>query len=165
LADFRRRLARKASTISLRSKRRDFEVKGKEQRQVKAEERSNEGRISDVNVKQQFEAPDRLREEFGREAVHRLGELEVERSPITITSQSTAASETEEKEFTTSGESVQAFTNLSKLGSSDYEVKPDSNQNYQQVYRNSRKMASDHATPPVPYTRLKEITENVSSAR
>lgn len=165
LTEFRRRLARKASTFSLRTKRWKEEVKERHQQERKSQERVKEEEFLGRHH-------ERLRTEYcsndtadafevgqPREARH---QKQHDNHSITNSSVVTGCPTTTRKE---EGNLSQTDTakgqGLTKSSAGCGTKGEGCTAKDQDTSNPGGKMASEHAAPPVPYTRLKEITEKV----
>lgn len=173
LTDFRRRLARKASTISLRAKRWKAEVQGREQKQDKEAREPYETHEKDSffggsNLGFEEQKPDLVSDR------NHANVQEVETRVNQAVNSSTASAVTTIYPAAPA-EPVPDQPGLDvTLSQKPISASVDPVQAYilSQQENHTRKeeaggiicvdMASEQAAPPVPYTRLKEITENVS---
>lgn len=186
LTEFRRRLARKASTFSLRTKRWQGELKesdshGQAHAQADAQEvvkvpedhiivatEKNEKHLLLPRFELQKERKDLLDHKFDSE--QRRHQLESERGDQSCASSSVTnvhpASLSDPVPF------VKEAACQPNPGGPGPHTSQEHIRKRQAGYisvdaeggKVSLKMASEHAQPPVPYTRLKEITESVSHA-
>lgn len=154
LTEFRRRLARKASTFSLRTKRWKAELKDQEQEQEK----------KDKEYKANTPGPHKrepltpLVAEIGRGQESGLHNESDSRFHLTSDTESRPVRSPETAES-------KPAENKNRPGKQEATGKKQQGSVClgQEGGNISTKMASEHtAAPPVPYTRLKEITESVS---
>lgn len=186
LTEFRRRLARKASTLTLRTKIRQggFQSRGRDQGQNEAkEEKKRKERellpLGGEEVVQQFR---QQRDEVGRDQVQVL-ELPSHRSirslshssvttaipaataktPDTVTTPTPFVKDFPSREQTS--DPRESSISLQELIRKEQASHISKDVQVGKILVKNDNMASELAAPPVPYTRLKEITEKVSRSR
>ena len=173
LTDFRRRLARKASTFSLRAKRWKAEVQGREQEQDKEAREPYEahekesvfggsnpgfeeqklGLVSDRNQENVQEVETRVNQAVSSSTVSAVTTIYPAAPAEPIPDQPGVDVALSKRPFSASLDPVQAYI----LSQQQNHTRKEAAGGITCV-----DMASEQAAPPVPYTRLKEITENVS---
>ncbi|OAL37213.1 hypothetical protein AYO20_03389 [Fonsecaea nubica] len=178
LAEFRRRLARKASTFSLRTRHRQGEREQDEL--VKEEERfresvlvgSEKGSPTSKSQEQPDSAPRETRLPGEEKACRPAGDGPDEQpytreSSVTTVAPCDPASTLSVKEHPSLFKADSHSTHDISTASHNLLRKTQSTYITKYVAGGKiavKKMASDQAPPPVPYTRLKEITENACEA-
>ncbi|KAK4949786.1 hypothetical protein LTR10_011628 [Elasticomyces elasticus] len=162
LNEFRRRLARKASTFSLRAKRWKADYQARDQEVVKQEEKEDE---------ETFAAS---RETIVGTTDEKVNTTTVPKCPTTIdrdTQTTDSATTVKSATDTNSAEEYPFAVAYPKYSLSRDPVLQHIREQQQKYLCKEEaggkicvKMASEQAAPPVPYTRLKEITENACEA-
>ncbi len=172
LTDFRRRLARKASTISLRAKRWKAEVQGREQKQDKEAREPYETHekdsvfggsnlgfeeqkpvVSDRNHAKVQEVETRVNQAVNSSTASAVTTIYPAAPAEPVPDQPGLDATLSQKPISASVDPVQAYI----LSQQENHTRKEEAGGIICV-----DMASEQAAPPVPYTRLKEITENVS---
>ncbi|KAI1616143.1 Tctex-1 family-domain-containing protein [Exophiala viscosa] len=167
LNEFRRRLARKASTFSLRAKRWRAEYHTQDQEEaVKQEDKEDEETFASSR-----ETVVGIRNETVNTTPQAEGRTTTDRDTQTISSETILKPETDEDTVEDTAEDFSlpfAYTKSSVSRDPVLEHIREQQEKYlckdEADGKTCVKMASEQAAPPVPYTRLKEITENACEA-